>query len=437
MQQIPEYSLSELSGKIKALIEGSFMKIRVRGEVSGFKLASSGHAYFNLKDDKVILTCTCWRPVIMKFRDQIRDGVEIIATGKVTTYAGQSRYQLSVEHIAPAGKGAWMQLFNELKSKLQQEGLFADHYKKKLPLLPRSIALVTSGTGSVLHDMVHRIKDRCPMQLFIYPVAVQGEGAAQQVQNAVIDINKELSNKVDVIIIARGGGSIEDLWCFNDEELARVVFSSQIPVISAIGHETDFTILDFVADQRAPTPSAAAEIAVPSISALRDKLRNVTSFLANVVRNQVQRDDHRLLKISSALRGEFLSSFVQTIDEYELLLNKSIDKVVVEKHHKYASATIRPAVIKNKVENLSVSLRDKGRHLFNAVARYEQGQVMKLDNYSRILDSMDHKRVLQRGFALVKSKDGSVITRCVDAKNSQDVTLNFADGPINAKVSGS
>ena len=265
----PPFSVSELSASLKRTVEDRFGHVRVRGEISGWKRAASGHCYLTLKDDKATLDTVLWKGSAAKLAFDAQDGIEVIATGKLTTYPGRSKYQLVADALELAGEGALMQLLERLKAKLASEGLFAPERKKPLPFIPRRIGVVTSPTGAVIRDILHRLSDRFPSEVLVWPVQVQGEAAAGMVAGALAGFNAMPDGeRPDLLIVARGGGSIEDLWAFNEEVVVRAIAASHIPVISAVGHETDTTLADYAADRRAPTPTAAAEIAVPVRSEL-------------------------------------------------------------------------------------------------------------------------------------------------------------------------
>ena len=255
---LPEYSVSEIAAAVKRTVEDNFGYVRIRGEVSGFLAARSGHMYFSLKDDKAVIDSVVWRGTAGKLRFQPEDGLEVICTGKLSTYAPRSRYQLVVEAMEPAGVGALMALLEERRQKLAAEGLFAPERKQALPYLPRVIGVVTSPTGAVIRDILHRLRDRFPSRVLLWPVLVQGKGSAEQIAAAIRGFNAMEGTadipRPDLLIVARGGGSIEDLWAFNEEVVARAAAESEIPLISAVGHETDTTLIDFVSDRRAPTP---------------------------------------------------------------------------------------------------------------------------------------------------------------------------------------
>ncbi|PKP72433.1 MAG: exodeoxyribonuclease VII large subunit, partial [Alphaproteobacteria bacterium HGW-Alphaproteobacteria-6] len=275
-----EFSVSEISFALKRTVEETFGHVRVRGEITGYRGShSSGHCYFGLKDDKARIDAVVWRGAFQKLRFKPEEGMEVIATGKLTTYPGSSKYQIVIEHLEPAGVGALMALLEERRKKLGAEGLFAPERKKPLPFLPEVIGVVTSPTGAVIRDILHRLQDRFPRRVIVWPVRVQGETSAAEVAAAIQGFNAMEKGgalpRPDVLIVARGGGSIEDLWSFNEEIVVRAAAASEIPLISAVGHETDTTLIDFAADRRAPTPTAAAEMAVPVrgdlIADVRDK----------------------------------------------------------------------------------------------------------------------------------------------------------------------
>ena len=264
---VPVFSVTEVSGLVKSTVEGAFQRVRIRGEISGFKRAASGHLYFAMKDDGALMDGVCWRGTAARLGMQPQDGMEVIATGRITTYPGRSKYQLVVETMELAGEGALLKLLEDRKRALSAEGLFDESRKQLLPYLPDVIGVVTSPTGAVIRDILHRLNDRFPRHVLVWPVLVQGDGAADQIASAIRGFNamEEGGNvpRPDLLIVARGGGSLEDLWAFNEEAVVRAAAESFIPLISAVGHETDWTLIDLASDQRAPTPTAAAEMAVP------------------------------------------------------------------------------------------------------------------------------------------------------------------------------
>ncbi|MEL6785753.1 MAG: exodeoxyribonuclease VII large subunit, partial [Pseudomonadota bacterium] len=300
-----ELTVAELSNKLKRTVEDTFGHVRVRGEISGFRGPhSSGHCYFALAEGRTKLEAVIWRGVASKLKHMPEEGLEVIASGKLTTYPGSSKYQIVIDNLEPAGAGALMALLEERKRKLAAEGLFADERKQLLPFMPRVIGVVTSPTGAVIRDILHRLADRFPLHVIVWPVRVQGETSGREVANGVYQLNRfgegTAFPKPDVIIVARGGGSLEDLWGFNDEALVRAVAGSDIPVISAVGHETDWTLVDYAADWRAPTPTAAAEKAVP----VKAELTAYGADLAARLRSAMTRlSDDRRKALQAAQRG--------------------------------------------------------------------------------------------------------------------------------------
>ena len=288
-----EFSVSELSGSIKRTVETAFDQVRVRGEISGYRGPhSSGHAYFSLKDDRARIDAVIWKGVFSKLRFKPEEGMEIIATGKITTFPGSSKYQIVIESLEPAGAGALMALLEERRRKLAAEGLFDQGRKQLLPFMPMVIGVVTSPTGAVIRDILHRIADRFPVHVLVWPVKVQGEGSGDEVANAISGFNAlETGGAIkrpDVLIVARGGGSLEDLWGFNDEAVVRAAAASEIPLISAVGHETDWTLIDHAADMRAPTPTGAAEMAVPVKADLEAEVAALAARLKGAVSRQME-----------------------------------------------------------------------------------------------------------------------------------------------------
>ncbi|MEA3047003.1 MAG: exodeoxyribonuclease large subunit, partial [Sphingomonadales bacterium] len=284
----PAFSVSELSAALKRTVEGAFDHVRVRGEISGFKRVASGHCYFTLKDDAACIDAVIWRGQAAAIRFQPEDGIEVIAAGKLTTYPARSRYQLVVERLELAGQGALMALLDKRRRALAAEGLFDAGRKRALPFAPRLIGVVSSPTGAVIRDILHRLEDRFPTDVVLWPVPVQGEGAAEKIAAAIEGLNA-LADRPDLLIVARGGGSIEDLWAFNEEIVVRAVAGSAIPIISAVGHETDTSLCDFAADVRAPTPTAAAEIAVPVRAELLGLVRDLGARAERCARRTLER----------------------------------------------------------------------------------------------------------------------------------------------------
>ena len=333
---IREYTVSEISTLVRNRLEQGLERVRVRGEISNLSKQSSGHLYFDLKDSVAVLNVACWRPVAARITFSVTDGIQVVVTGRMTTYPGRSRYQLIVDNMDLAGQGALLLELLERKKKLDVEGLFSQERKKKLPFLPRTVGLITSPTGAVIQDIVHRLQERFPVRLLLWPVAVQGNMAADQVIKAIEGFNNlplSLGYRPDVLVIARGGGSFEDLWPFNDERLVRSVAASSIPIISAIGHETDTTLIDLAADYRAPTPTAAAEIIVPARQDLLRQLQEIYVRL-NLLFQQNCDKGHILLTGLGRVfeRPENLyETQLQQLDEIDERLNRAIKRFCSDK----------------------------------------------------------------------------------------------------------
>ena len=300
------YNVTEISSLLKGVVENHFTGIQVRAELSSVKKHSSGHIYFSLKDDKAVLDGICWKGVASKLLTQPQDGLEVICTGRLTTFPGRSKYQMVIESMELAGEGALLKLLEELNKKLSSEGLFAQDHKQAIPFIPRKIGIITSPTGAVIRDILHRLQDRFPTPVLLWPVAVQGEGAAVKIGEAIEGFNAlPKTVRPDVLIVARGGGSLEDLWCFNEECVVRAVAKSDIPLISAVGHETDTTLIDYASDHRAPTPTAAAERAVPVRQelrvALQDRNRRLNQAMRRLFEENTQRLDDRQERVGRAV----------------------------------------------------------------------------------------------------------------------------------------
>ena len=317
LQEIPVYSVTEISQSLKQMIEKTYGRIRVRGEISGLKKHSSGHTYFALKDADAVMDAVSWRGSLKDTSVALEEGLEIIATGRLTTYPSRSKYQMVVEEFEPTGQGALLKLLEERKARLAAEGLFDIARKKPLPPYPQKIGVVTSPTGAVLQDILHRLEDRYPCHVLVWPVLVQGQGAAEQIATAIEGLNN-LTNPPDVIIVARGGGSLEDLWAFNEETVVRATAASQIPLISAVGHETDTTLIDYASDRRAPTPTAAAEIAVPVLTDLWQFLQDRQQRLTAIICQEIERRKTTLIAASRGLPDltRLIEDKVQRLDDW-------------------------------------------------------------------------------------------------------------------------
>ncbi|HEX8654792.1 MAG TPA: exodeoxyribonuclease VII large subunit [Allosphingosinicella sp.] len=413
----PAMSVSELSGALKRAVEDAFGHVRVRGEISGFKRHGSGHCYLTLKDENACIDGVIWRANAAALRFQPEDGVEVIATGRLTTYPGRSKYQVVIERLELAGQGALMALLDKRRRALAAEGLFDPERKKKLPFGPRVIGVVTSPTGAVIRDILHRLADRCPCHVLVWPVPVQGEGAAAQIAAAVRGFDAAGPfPRPDLLIVARGGGSIEDLWAFNEEEVVRAVAASTIPIISAVGHETDTSLCDFAADVRAPTPTAAAEMAVPVRRDLLGQLRELghraercagrtleraTEQYGNLVRNWPEREG-------------LLAPQRQRLDELAERLPRALggrlDRARGELGH--AAGALRPSLLAAAHRRASERLRALWR----------------------VAELAHPNKPLERGYARVEDRAGRTLTSAAAAREARLLKLVFSDDAVDASV---
>jgi exodeoxyribonuclease VII large subunit len=442
LANLPEYSVTELSAALKRAVEEGFPFVRVRGEISGLKAAASGHIYFDLKDDKAVLNAIVWKPTARLLKVRPEPGLDVICMGRVTTYPGSSRYQLIVEQMELAGLGALMAMLEERKKRLAAEGLFEPGRKKKLPYLPEVIGVITSPTGAVLRDIMHRLNARFPRRVLLWPVAVQGEKAAAEIAAAISGFNATSVNfpRPDLLIVARGGGSIEDLMAFNDEAVVRAAAASRIPLISAVGHETDTTLIDFASDMRAPTPTAAAELAVPVLADLHAALADLGRRTRNCFDKGVTDRKRHLTQLARVLpRPEQLFAHPrQRLDQagerlgLGLSRNLQIHRAALVK----MDALLRPRPIATRIAHA----REKIATLDIRALRCQRARVAKdrekLESLSRILKGVSYVDVLERGFALVRGGDGKIRRRAAELKAGEALDLVFADGEKKAHMEG-
>jgi len=442
VSNLPEFSVTELSAALKRTVEDQFAMVRVRGEISGLKFHSSGHVYFDLKDDKAVLNAVIWRGVTGRLKIKPEAGMEVICTGKLSTYAGSSRYQIIVEQVELAGLGALMALLEERRKKLAAEGLFDADRKKKLPFLPEVIGVVTSPTGAVIRDIMHRLQARFPRRVLIWPVAVQGEKAAAEIAAAITGFNNFGTHlpKPDLIIVARGGGSVEDLMAFNDEAVVRAVAASTIPLISAVGHETDTTLIDFAADVRAPTPTAAAELAVPVRAELLAQTLDFERRMLTTFSKGLKDRQRHLAQLARVLpRAESLfAGQTQRLDNASDKLGKAL-KTNLQKHDnrfQRAAALLRPRVLVERIKwgrERSGAFSDRALRIAKTKLADSHARFKAL---SRTFDGVSYVNVLERGFALVRGEDGTVRRRASGVKPGEALTLTFADGEKQAAAEG-
>jgi exodeoxyribonuclease VII large subunit len=484
----PEFSVSELATAIKRTLEDGFGFVRLRGEISGYRGPhSSGHCYFALKDDRSKIEAVIWKGNFSRLRIKPDEGMEVIATGKISSFPGSSKYQIVIEALEPAGIGALMVQLEERKKKLAAEGLFDPARKRPLPFMPRVIGIVTSPTGAVIRDMLHGFAERCPAHVVVWPVRVQGEGSAQEIATAVRGFNAILPGgrvpRPEVLIVARGGGSMEDLWCFNDEAVVRAVAASALPVISAVGHETDWTLIDLVADARAPTPTKAAEWAVPKHSDLIIQVHDFENRLTNAIRRQAetsrQRFDSSAHRLSRALtsyiqrRHTLFAQIAGRLPNYRSLivaprqrfdaignrLNRALlsnTRTLANRHARVASR-LQPGLVEVRLararDRLEASFRRStvaltrgasqrrvrlervsGRLSPEALSRRVASRRQLLDGHVKLLQSLSYRSVLARGYAVVRGGEGQMLRRIRDFTPGRALDIEVADGRIAADV---
>lgn len=439
---LPVFSVGEISQAVKRTVEGAFARVRVRGEISGFKRAASGHLYMTLKDEDAVIDGVCWRTTAGRLSIAPEDGLEVIATGRVTTYPGRSKYQLVIESLEIAGEGALLKLLEERKRKLAAEGLFDETAKQALPSLPTVIGVVTSPTGAVIRDILHRVRDRFPVHVIVWPALVQGDGAAAQIAAGIRGFNA-LGDahgvpRPDLIIVARGGGSLEDLWAFNEEAVVRAAAESDIPLISAVGHETDWTLIDLAADVRAPTPTAAAEIAVPVRAEL---IARVAEWHQRLTRAGSRLLSERTDRLHAMARGlprpnRIVEDRTQRLDDWSERLANSLNVGVERRRRRLtgsAGGLIRPtALIRRAAERLS----DRSIRLARLRSRMLEDRKARLKSAASLLESYSYKRTLDRGFALVTDSGGVPVKSTSQVSPGAPLTIEVADGRIAARVEG-
>ena len=432
-----ELSVSELSVSIKNLIEDNFGYVRVKGEIGRVSNPASGHVYFDLKDKDSVISGIVWKGNASALEVKPEEGLEVICTGKVTTYKGQSKYQIIVDNIEPAGLGALMALLEKRKKAFSNEGLFSNDFKKNIPFLPNVIGVVTSPSGSVIRDIIHRINDRFPSQIIIWPVRVQGETCPDEVADAIDGFHLLEQSGIpnpDLIIVARGGGSVEDLWGFNDEKVVRSVFRSKIPVISAIGHETDNTLIDLVADLRAPTPTAAAEKSVPVKNDLIDVIEDLESRFKNSILRSIQFRETQSKKIFKSFPEiiNILKNPFQKIDNLSSRLIFSLKSSVSIFDEKYLSISkiLRLSLLNNKLIRLDENVSSNYKSLGIKFSYYLKNFKNRLNLSSGILSALSHEKVLKRGFAIVKDDNLSLIRSSKDVENNQNLNIQFSNNDV-------
>lgn len=442
LSNLPEYSVSELSHQVKRTMEETFGLVRVKGELSGFKRHTSGHLYFTMKDADACLDAVCWRNTAGKLGFRPEDGLEIICVGRLTTYPGRSKYQLIVEQMEPAGVGALMALLEERKKKLAAEGLFEASRKKAIPFLPEVIGVITSPTGAVIRDILHRLRERFPRNVLLWPVPVQGEDAAERIAAAIRGFNTLPTGgtiqRPDLLIVARGGGSIEDLWAFNEEVVVRAAAESQIPLISAVGHETDTTLIDFAADRRAPTPTAAAEMAVPVRTELIANLLALDKRTVEAESRFIQIHRDRVSALARAIPDprRLLETVSQRLDDLSEHLRRSLEIGLGRRREAYARLAERVQL--TPIRQLLIrEQRDVARaqdRLQGAIVRILDQMGDRLAQKAKLMMAFSYHGVLERGFALVRDGNGRPVHNSQAAKVAKAIEIEFHDGRVSAAV---
>ena len=438
----PEFTVSELSSALKRTVEDAYGHVRVRGEISGFRGPhSSGHCYFALKDDSAKIEAVIWKGVHGRMRFKPQEGLEVIATGKLTTYPNSSKYQIVIEALEPAGIGALMALMEERKKKLAAEGLFDEARKQLLPWLPEVIGVVTSPTGAVIRDILHRLRDRFPRKVLVWPVAVQGKASAAEVAAAIRGFNAMTPGgalpRPDLLIVARGGGSIEDLWSFNEEVVVRAIADCPIPTISAVGHETDTTLADYAADRRAPTPTAAAEMAVPVRAELAAALADFEARKKRAILRPVQLGRERLQARADRLpkREALLEPHAQRLDDLAERLRRGLRDRAAQGRERLSNLRLAPAVLERNLREAQRALA--GQKLAPAlVERPLAERRERLAALGRLAEQLHPDRPLARGYVRVTDSDGRTITDRAGAAREAALTLKFRDGDLDVSTGG-
>jgi len=445
VSNLPEFTVSELSARLKRTVEEAYGLVRVRGEISGCKKAASGHLYLTLKDAEANLDAVCWRATAARLAFRPEDGLEVVCTGRLTTYPNRSRYQLVVERMEPAGVGALMALLEERRRKLAAEGLFDQARKRPLPYLPEVIGVVTSPTGAVIRDILHRLRDRFPRRVLLWPVLVQGEQAAAQVAAAIAGFNGLAPGgpipRPDLLIVARGGGSLEDLWAFNEEIVVRAAAASAIPLIAAVGHETDTTLIDHAADRRAPTPTAAAEMAVPVRLDLTAELARKALRLTNSATRLMA---EKRLRIEGLARGlpaplTLIEAALQKLDDRAERLEQALRRLVAldRQHLTKMAARLVPALLRREIATGRDTLGHVAARLGRAMARLVANHQRAIDAAAGRLLGWEtaQQKLLERGYVRVRDSQGHILTAAAYVGPGASLVLEFHDGPVTATAS--
>lgn len=439
---LPVLTVSEISLALKRHVEAAFDRVRVKGEISGLKQAASGHVYFTLKDADAVLEAVCWRAAALRLRVAIENGLEVVASGRLTTYPGRSKYQIVVDAIELSGEGALLKLLEDRRRKLAAEGLFDPARKQPIPFLPAVIGVVTSPTGAVIRDILHRLADRFPRPVLLWPVLVQGQGAAEQIAAAIEGFNRltpgDALPRPDVLIVARGGGSLEDLWAFNEEVVVRAAAASTIPLIAAVGHETDTTLIDFAADLRAPTPTAAAELAVPVRAELIAKVLGLAARGIAGINRTISERRTRLLAAERGLPqpARLMDQARQRLDDWGERFDNALAVGLDHRNRRLAEVAARLSSPAARIDGDRRRLAFEARNLDRAIDQLLLARRGRLEHATALLESFSYQRVLDRGFALVFDRGGHALTTVAAAKAQMAVRIRFADGEAGAVIEG-
>jgi exodeoxyribonuclease VII large subunit len=430
-------SVSEVNKRAKNLLEKEFSSTWIEGEISSFTAHSSGHWYFTIKDEKSSLSCVMFSYDNNKILFEPQVGDNLIINGKISLYSPTGRFQLNVKHIELAGEGALLRAFEQLKFKLEKEGLFDPDNKRQLPQMPKKIGIVTSSDGAVFQDVINVLGRRSPnIELILIQTAVQGEKAPPEICSAILKASS--IKDIDAIILARGGGSIEDLWAFNNESVARAIHNSDIPIISAVGHETDFTIADFVADLRAPTPSAAAEILSQSYSQLNESLEGYKQLIANAIASLIKREFQELQNLSKRLRhpGDKLRELSQKLDNTETYIKKSMQNHLLSQRNNLnlqSSKLLQQSPVQNLQESKH-KLSDLSKSLTFLISQISKEKRSSLLALSSTLEAVSPLAVLNRGYSILTTKKGKVVTSEKEVETGEELTAKLKEGEIRTKV---
>ena len=432
MSNIPVYSVTELSNSIKDSLERKYERVKVRGEITGYK-NWNGHLLFNLKDESSLLSCRIWKNRVSYLEFFPEDGLEIISVGKISTHMQRSNYNFIIEDIQLAGEGELLKIIERRKDKFKKLGYFDDNKKKKIPFLPKIIGIVTSLSGAVIEDIKKTISERFPSHLILWPASVQGPKSENQLSNAINGFNR-LRKKPDVIIIARGGGSIEDLMPFNSERVIEAIYQSSIPIVSAVGHETDHTLADLVADKRASTPTNAADITVPDLKILSESLVSLEYALKNNIQSNIKKNFYRYeavkskithpKKIIDILKYNYVNNFQIVEERVSSLIfnyNSILSKTFLKKPRRY-------------IENREKILKKLEKSYFNAISKFLIFKKKSLENYIKILETSSYQRLLEKGFVLLKNDKNELVKTINKVKVNDNLNIQFLKGKIFANV---